>query len=309
MSLEDTVGDGVRSPGENEATLQCESVRMSSPAALQWCGGCVSLARCVFTQSSILDKAREAASPPILLDVDRLDGDKLRIGQVDLRKVRLADAATFGVIDTSLLAKSAGPLWRTRRRVLFDEEEHERHGTPSGARLAVVYRALRKSSEQAGDYAGANDLHYGERRWQLKATTSRAERCWLQAYRLVGYGVRPWRPLALLMVLVVAAAASFDFFPSLLRQRTIDASPATPVASACARSNDPKTPGRTFRIECRADASERLEFSLRATTSLIRPVGGYEVRGHAVLVEVFLRLTVALLFALFVLALRNRFHR
>jgi hypothetical protein len=44
-------------------------------------------------------------------------------------------------------------------------------------------------------------------------------------------------------------------------------------------------------------------------TGLIRPAEGYRVTGGAVVVDVALRLLAALLFGLFVLALRNRFHR
>lgn len=87
--------------------------------------------------------------------------------------------------------------------------------------LARLYRSLRKAREDNRDWAGAADFYYGEmemRRLDAHQNTrvTRQVPQWLLAlgnvillelYRLLGgYGVRPSRPLALFLALLVAGA-------------------------------------------------------------------------------------------------------
>jgi hypothetical protein len=165
------------------------------------------------------------------------------------------------------------------------------------------------SCEAAGDHTSANDLHYGERLWERKATPMRSVQwLWLWLYGLFGYGVRPWRPLAALVVCVLVSAVAFGVLNGLERQRTVAGSEDERIATLCERG-EPTSPAVRQVVLCPASAPERLEFSLRATTALIRPIGGYEVSGAANVVDIVLRLLAALFFGLFVLAIRNRVRR
>ena len=85
------------------------------------------------------------------------------------------------------------------------------------AQVAGVYRMLRKSREDGKDEPGAADFYYGEmemRRHAHRGRTSgasrgRVERGILTAYWLVsGYGLRAWRALAWLLVVLLAATAA-----------------------------------------------------------------------------------------------------
>jgi len=84
--------------------------------------------------------------------------------------------------------------------------------------IAGLYRALRKGREDAKDEPGAADFYYGEmemrrhdrgtgdaNRWR-----GRASRIVLWAYWLVsGYGLRAWRSLAALAVVMAVSAGVF----------------------------------------------------------------------------------------------------
>jgi hypothetical protein len=86
--------------------------------------------------------------------------------------------------------------------------------------VAVLYRALRKSREDAKDEPGAADFYYGEmemrRHDQGAGSTNkwrgRASRIVLTAYWLVsGYGLRAWRSLVALAVVTALLAVAFHF--------------------------------------------------------------------------------------------------
>jgi hypothetical protein len=90
--------------------------------------------------------------------------------------------------------------WRVRRRMLADEW----YANP--ARVAVLYRSLRKSFEDSKNEAGAGDFYYGEMEARRKSDeTAVAERAILTVYwSLSGYGQRAWRALAALLAVIVA---------------------------------------------------------------------------------------------------------
>ena len=86
--------------------------------------------------------------------------------------------------------------------------------------IAVLYRALRKSREDAKDEPGAADFYYGEmemRRHDRRAGDANegwsrglVSRGVLTVYWLVsGYGLRAWRSLAALAAVMAVSAAVF----------------------------------------------------------------------------------------------------
>jgi hypothetical protein len=90
--------------------------------------------------------------------------------------------------------------WRAKRRMLADER------TEHPARVAVLYRSLRKSFEDSKNEAGAGDFYYGEMEARRKSDESLvAERAILTVYWVLsGYGQRAWRALAALLVVIAA---------------------------------------------------------------------------------------------------------
>ncbi len=124
--------------------------------------------------------------------------------------------------------------WRTSRRVLHDElrlrDPHptttevadtpttttdESSATPtaplSHRNVSATYRSLRKALEDSKDEPGAADFYYGE--MEMRRLASRpisVERCLLTAYWLIaGYGLRAWRSLATLLIVIAVAGWCF----------------------------------------------------------------------------------------------------
>lgn len=82
---------------------------------------------------------------------------------------------------------------------------------PPPARLAVLYRQLRTSIEQAKNAPGAADLYYGEMEMRRLSTQGWDERWLLAAYWLVsGYGLRAGRSMLILGAFIAAAAEAFQ---------------------------------------------------------------------------------------------------
>jgi hypothetical protein len=93
--------------------------------------------------------------------------------------------------------------WWARRRMLVEER------TDTPARVAAVYRALRKSFEDSKNEADAGDFYYGEMECRRhSAASSGTERVILWFYWLLsGYGQRASRAL-IALVLVIAVVTS-----------------------------------------------------------------------------------------------------
>jgi uncharacterized protein YjbI with pentapeptide repeats len=73
----------------------------------------------------------------------------------------------------------------------------------SAREIANLYRALRKGREDNKDEPGAADFYYGEMELRRKAIPPSAERVILSTYWLVsGYGLRAWRALAALLIIL-----------------------------------------------------------------------------------------------------------
>jgi uncharacterized protein YjbI with pentapeptide repeats len=198
---------------------------------------------------------------PRLLSLQRANVAGLALGNVDLAgcrftgahnldKLRLEAGAVFGlspavagwerrqVIAEESAWRAAPRDWprglrvTNRTRILLprrrgrwiapppDAEDGEPEVLSPGA-VAVLYRALRKSREDAKDEPGAADFYYGEmemrrhdRRGKGHATggwsRGLVSRGVLTAYWLVsGYGLRAWRSLAALAVVMAVSAGVF----------------------------------------------------------------------------------------------------
>jgi uncharacterized protein YjbI with pentapeptide repeats len=183
---------------------------------------------------------------PRVLSLRRADVAGLRLANVDLRACRFAAAHNLDrlrIEGAPLFARTSG-WWRARRKTLA-EEHHWRVNRPGRwrppgwyplacqppasaqadtprelepARLAAVYRDLRKGREDAKDEPGAADFYYGECEMRRHDPgTPGAERLVLWLYWLLsGYGLRAWRALTALAVVVVLAGIVLAFwgFPS-----------------------------------------------------------------------------------------------
>jgi hypothetical protein len=80
------------------------------------------------------------------------------------------------------------------------------------ARLAILYRALRKANEDSKNEPGAADFYYGEMEMRrLDNANSWSERIILTLYWLVsGYGLRALRALTLLALALVGSSLAFQ---------------------------------------------------------------------------------------------------
>lgn len=303
-----------------DAKLSLRSVRFGSSAHIRWAAAEIDLAGSVFTAASTLTASEHASGPPVLACVDDMDGERLRMDRIDVSNVRLSRAASLGPIDPWGLRGGLGRVGLTRRHFMADEmpprllarwDSAERKTTAGLApTLSAAYRQLRKRAEDVGNYTGANDLYLGERLWARKAARlGSVQWLWLAAHGLVGYGVRPLRPLLALVVAIAMGVLVLGATSGLERQRTLSGAPSESRSAICARDRSPATPADAVRVTCPADFGDRLEFAVRTTTSLVRPVEGFELTHGGVVVEIGLRLLAALFFGLFLLSIRNRVRR
>jgi len=185
--------------------------------------------------------------------------------------------------------------WRARRSVLAEEaiarasREHWNRlaGTPDKGNhppselrhLAAVYRALRKGREDQKDQPGSADFYYGEMEMRRLSSPPRIERGILTLYWLVsGYGLRAWRALTLLALVILSSALLLSLFPL--------------------RSNAPEHP---------SGFGSALLFSLQSGLSLSGSAEQYSQVAQTF--QMILRVVVPVLIALAVLAVRGRVKR
>jgi uncharacterized protein YjbI with pentapeptide repeats len=180
---------------------------------------------------------REQRWRPRLLSVRRADVAGLRLADTDLRACRFVGAHNLDrlrIEGAPLFARTTG-WWRARRKTLA-EEQHWRANRPgrwepvgwypracqppaspkaempevlNPARVAALYRELRKGREDAKDEPGAADFYYGEMEMRRldRQTTPWPERVILWLYWLTsGYGLRGMRALASLVLVIVGLA-------------------------------------------------------------------------------------------------------
>ena len=168
---------------------------------------------------------------------------------------------------------------------------------PTALEIAGIYRDLRKALEDAKDEPGAADFYYGEMEMRrLAARKARTpdtdddepkgrrppwtERGLLYAYWAVsGYGLRAWRALTALAILLVGCAVLFT------RPAFVKVIPE--------------------------DFAKSLEFTARESLTLTRAAGPplLETSGVGTALDIALRLLAPLLLGLAVLAVRGRTKR
>ena len=252
---------------------------------------------------------------PRLLAVADTDVSRLFVVATDLSSCSFEGAHNLdGIAIESLdaFAMSPGGPY-ARRRVLSDEcgwraymgrgprrwlglvgPHGLRQGAESPGRVARDYRALRKAREDAKDEPGAADFYYGEmemrrmaRREEMRDTarrhawgecvTAATEHALLWLYWAVsGYGLRAWRALTALVVMLVGAAL-------LLRY-----------------AGFPPQAAHTFAASLRFAVQSAMSL-LRGTDADLTPIGEWT--------SLALRLLGPLLFGLALLALRGRVRR
>jgi uncharacterized protein YjbI with pentapeptide repeats len=186
--------------------------------------------------------AGEWSARPRLLSVQGANLAGLSLANVDLAQCRFAGAHNLDKLRFEAeVSFAAAPAWLPWdwRQVLAEERAwraarsnrwaapdwwpawlHKPYRTEwpqvvEAAQLAGLYRALRKAREDAKDEPGAADFYYGEMEMRRHARRGRTggasrgqvERAVLTGYWLVsGYGLRAWRALAALAVVLVAFA-------------------------------------------------------------------------------------------------------
>jgi uncharacterized protein YjbI with pentapeptide repeats len=184
------------------------------------------------------------AEQPRLLSVRGADMAGLTIANTDLRACLFAGAYHLDQLrieGCEFAVAPGGWRWTTRKTIA---EEHRWRQTPRTIRsrtkplawyrpqhrppawlevegriigldagqIANLYRALRKGREDAKDEPGAADFYYGEMEMRRHdRDTPRAERLVLWLYWLVaGYGLRAWRALAALAVVIGLVGVCFS---------------------------------------------------------------------------------------------------
>jgi hypothetical protein len=167
--------------------------------------GNVDLADCRFAGAHNLDKLRIEAD-----EADTVFGFSPAVAGWERRQV-IAEEVAWRTRPDARPGRWERPQW-------FDNEEEPKPLSPGA--VAGLYRALRKSREDAKDEPGAADFYYGEMEMRRHDRgKSRAKRGWsrglvsrgvLIAYWLVsGYGLRAWRSLAALAAVMAVSAAVF----------------------------------------------------------------------------------------------------
>lgn len=223
----------------------------------------------------------------------------------------------------------------TRRRIIAEEARWRQTHTagwgpstaadaPTAAEIAGLYRDLRKGLEDSKDEPGAADFYYGEmemRRLAMREHRGRrhiapdqqqpswVEHLLLDAYwALSGYGLRAWRALASLAVLLTVCAALFT-----LPVFAYPPDPPSRVAAVDLRTGAVRYEGDPESAVGRhttATFGKAFEFTARESLFLTRsgtPVLATTGWGSAL--DIGLRLLAPLLLGLAVLAVRGRTKR
>jgi uncharacterized protein YjbI with pentapeptide repeats len=261
-------------------------------------------------------------------------------GSLAITSLRGSDTAALLLADVDLTSCSFvgahnldhlridGPLRLTRalrgrgRQTIADEQTWRAPGpdVSDPQTVAGLYRALRKAREDSKDAPGAADFYYGEmhmRRQALMATAKltfhdRAELSILSLYWLLaGYGLRVWRPLLLLVGLVLLTGAAFATWG--LPPRGCAEAPFAPAVSELRpleqlRRSQIIEPREARSCRRAAAYSAGVLHSAESATSLLRS-SARPLTDFGEVLQLFVRLAGPLLLAFAVLALRSRVQR
>jgi hypothetical protein len=184
------------------------------------------------------------------------------------------------------------------------------------ADIASIYRGLRKGLEDAKNEPEAADFYYGEMEMRRLAGrpdddgtdetphlgASVVERILLFGYWAVsGYGLRAWRAISMLVMLIMVAALLFSHLGLATLTRPERIASVNPKDGAV-KYVDTQAPPPGFLSS--------LNFSARESVSLLHAdTSSVKTQGFGTLVDFVLRLAGPLLLAFIVLALRARTKR
>ncbi len=252
------------------------------------------------TASSSVSQTQAASSK--LTTLAGTNCDALTLSGFDYGETKFLRATKLDslIVSGEFTLRSTGGFWRAKRALLVEEaaarvsncspcsrDYWNRLATtsrisndppPELRHLAAVYRALRKGREDQKDEPGSADFYYGEMEMRRRSSPWSVERLILTLYWLVsGYGLRAWRAVIALALVIIVAATSLSRVPL--------------------RVHDPYP----------ASFCSRLLFSAQSGLSLS---GGANLYSPATqVVQLILRIVVPSLIALAVLAVRARVKR
>ena len=192
-------GPSASSPAETKQKPSLLSLQRANVAGLVV--GNVNLAACRFAGAHNLDKLR--------LEAGTVFGLSPAVAGWERRQIIAEEAAWRA--DKARPGRWNAPEW---------PNPDDKPEVLSPGAVAVLYRALRKSREDAKDEPGAADFYYGEMEMRrhdrgagdAKGWRGRASRIVLTAYWLIsGYGLRAWRSLVALAVVTALFAVAFHY--------------------------------------------------------------------------------------------------
>jgi uncharacterized protein YjbI with pentapeptide repeats len=200
---------------------------------------------------------------------------------------------------------------------------------PTALEIAGIYRDLRKGLEDAKDEPGAADFYYGEMEMRRLAarglghkrndTGDRAkgrrpswtERRLLDAYWAIsGYGLRAWRALTALTILLVGCAALFTM-PVFAHLPAPPQVASVNLATGAIRYAPITQPRGETGTTAAVPFGTSLKFTSTESLTLIRSSGTpvLETTSAGTVLDIALRLLAPLLLGLALLAVRGRIKR
>ncbi|MFH8369375.1 hypothetical protein [Streptomyces sp. NPDC018031] len=249
-------------------------------------------------------------------------------GAIHLDQLRMHGNCSFASASTSFRLFPVPRHW-TARRVLAEEHNWRAHRqgaaadgwqplsdsdgirrTPGPQHIAILYRELRKSFEDAKNEPGAADFYYGEMEMRRHSHRWReAERWLLQTYWLLsGYGLRASRAICWLLVAMTITVLLMMGFG-------LPAEPPKQTATGALPSQGGQV---TFKIDKEdpknpADnrfTGKRFEKALNVTlNSVVFRSSGQDLTTAGGYIEMASRLSEPVLLALGILAIRSRVKR
>jgi hypothetical protein len=284
----------------SEEEVHVDQMQLQAGGRLRMNTPKVSLTSFACARPVVVSGTRSESQPrPKLTSLDGSDCQGLTLAGLDYSQTRFLGATNLDHLIVSgqfILSVTSG--FRSRRSFLREEallrasrrrsgqwgderrnDAKPSEGIPSARELEAAYRAFRKGREDQKDEAGSIDFYYGEMEMRRIASNPfSVERLLLTIYWLAaGYGLRAWRALTLLLVVMVASALF--------------------LMTAPLRRDNVMHP--TF--------GEALLFAGQSGLSLSGPGSLYSTLAQVV--QIALRVVVPLVIALAVLSLRARVKR
>jgi hypothetical protein len=238
--------------------------------------------------------SRRGTGPARVASLDGTRVERLTLRGLDLTdcafsEARTLDAVVIGGRGQLALGRREVP-WEAAREVLADElawraaakkdlepdDAFREGGGASALEIAGTYRALRRGREAARDRPGAADFYYGEMEMRRVSAQRHPDRLVLWGYWLLsGYGLRASRAFLAYVLVVITLTAVLV----------------------------------TIGLRKPAGVFDVVAYVLASTTALARPSVSLDLTTVGSYVQLVARLAGPALFALMVLAVRERLRR